>query len=47
MDPIKVPVDLTDLDVAIEKANRLLLLLAEAKDLIGSLSVWNNQNPNC
>lgn len=35
---IKIHVDTTGLDQAIEKANRLVLLLREASDLIGSLS---------
>lgn len=35
---LSVDIDTTELDVALEKANRLVKLLEEAKQLIGSLA---------
>lgn len=46
MKEIKVPVDMSELNEAFEKANRLVLLLREAKTLIGSLSGVAGQKSN-
>lgn len=43
---IAIAVDCSDLDVAIEKANRLVELLHEASTVIDSLAVRLAQNPN-
>ena len=46
METIKMHVELHELDSAIEKANRLILLLGEAKELIGSLAGGVDQKSN-
>ena len=46
MKEIKVPVDMSELNEAFEKAYRLVLLLREAKTLIGSLSGVVGQKSN-
>lgn len=43
---VKISVYSSDLDLAIEEANRLAELLREASGIIDSLSVHVNQNPN-
>ena len=40
---VKLSIDSTELDDAIEKANRLAELLKEAKDIIDSLSIQNQR----
>lgn len=39
VNPIKVSIDLSDFDNAIEKMNRLLSLLGEMKEIVSSLTI--------
>lgn len=41
-----IKVDSSDIDLAIEKANRLVELLREAATIIDSLSICKDQKPN-
>lgn len=41
-----IHIDCSELDSAIEKANRLVELLREASNIIDSLAVVNDQKPN-